>query len=262
MELLELKRDARATWASGDYAASGAVQLRPVGERIVERLGVRPGEDVLDVGCGTGNAAIRAAQAGGRVVGSDLTPELFEAARQQAREAGVEVEWVEADAEALPFEDESFDVVISTFGCMFAPRHDVAARELVRVLRPGGRLAVSAWTPEGTVGRAFQAMGRHMPPPPDFASPPSRWGSEEHVSGLFEGTGVELRFERDHVDDQLEFESTDDAVEFWTTKFGPMMSARRLAEAQGRWPEEREEIAAFLEDDHPAEYLMTLGRKA
>src|SRR5215471_18991632 len=129
-ELAKLKQGARATWAAGDFPAIAQRQLWEVGARVVGRIDVRPGEDVLDVACGTGNAAIRAAQAGGRVVGVDLTPELFDAARSGAAEAGVEVEWVEGDAEALPFPDASFDVVLSTFGAMFAPRHAVAAAEL------------------------------------------------------------------------------------------------------------------------------------
>src|SRR5262249_16700184 len=141
-----------AAWAAGDYPAIAKRQLWPVGERIVARAGVAPGDDVLDVACGTGNAAIRAAQAGGRVVGVDLTPELFVAGRKLAADADVEIDWLEGDAEDLPVDDESFDVVVSVFGCMFAPRHQVAADELVRALRAGGRVCVSAWTPEGVMG--------------------------------------------------------------------------------------------------------------
>src|SRR5919205_178173 len=141
-ELEQMKQGTRATWAAGDYAAIAQRTLWPVGERVVRRIGAQPGEDVLDVACGTGNAAIRAAQAGARVTGVDLTPELFEAGRELAAAAGVDVEWVEGDAESLPVADESFDAVVSLFGCMFAPRHRVAAAELARALRPGGRLCI------------------------------------------------------------------------------------------------------------------------
>ena len=191
LELVKQKRAARAMWAAGDFPEVAQRELWPLGERIVERLGIRPGERVLDVACGTGNAAIRAAEAGGRVTGLDLTPELFEAGRRLAAEAGVEVEWVEGDAEALPFGDESFDVVVSTLGVMFAPRHEVAARELVRVLRPGGRLALLNWAEDSVIARSFRATGRFLPPPPDFASPPWLWGSEDHLRSLFADSGIE-----------------------------------------------------------------------
>src|SRR5215218_8915057 len=192
--LAQFKQMARASWAAGDFPAIARNDLWAMGERIVRRVGVCPGEDVLDVACGTGNAAIRAAEAGGRVVGVDVTPELFEAGRREATAAGVEIEWIEGDAEDLPFADESFDVVLSTFGCLFAPRHEITAREMARVLRRGGRMALFNWTPEGGVGQSFKRMGRYMPPPPDFVSPPLLWGTEQHVRDLFAGTGVDLEF--------------------------------------------------------------------
>lgn len=158
-EIVEYKQHNRAMWAAGDYAAVQE-HIKEVGERIVHRVGVRPGEDVLDVACGPGNAAIPAAVAGARVTGVDLTPELFEPGRKLAAEAGVQVEWVEGDAEALPVDDASVDVVLSTFGAMFAPRHDVTAREIARVLRPGGRLGLCNWTPEGSVGESSAPSAR------------------------------------------------------------------------------------------------------
>ena len=139
--------------------------------------------------CGTGNAAIRAAEAGGRVVGVDLTPALLEEGRRLADAGSVQVEWVEGDAEELPLPDESFDVVLSTFGCMFAPRHRVTALELARVLRPGGRLAVTAWTPDGAMGEFFRTVGGFLPPPPPVAEPPTLWGDEGYVRELFAGSG-------------------------------------------------------------------------
>ena len=260
-ELDQMKQGVRATWAMGDYPAIAQRQLWPIGERVVRRIGVTPGEDVLDVACGTGNAAIRAAEAGGRVVGVDLTPELFEAGRQLASAAGVEIEWVEGDAEALPVADASFDVVVSVFGCMFAPRHRVTAAELARALRPGGRLCVTAWAPEGYMGDFFRTLGGHMPPPPPFAEPPLLWGSEDHVRELFAGTGVELEFARE-VAPFAEFDSIEEELEFATTKFGPMLMARRMLEPQGRWQALLDDMRGLLEDkSKPAEYLVTVGRK-
>ena len=192
--LTEVKQRARASWAAGDFPAVAKLQLWDVGQRLVRRVGVGRDENVLDIACGTGNAALRAAAAGGRVVGVDLTPELFVAGRALAAEAGVDIEWVEGDAEELPFQDERFDVVLSTFGVMFAPRHEVAARELVRVLRPGGRFGFTSWTPEGIQGAFFRMMGEYAPPAPPFVQPPLLWGSENHVRHIFANTGVTLEF--------------------------------------------------------------------
>ena len=172
----ELKTRHRAMWASGDYPSMVETFLLPLGPRLVEACGIGPGMRVLDVAAGTGNASVPAARTGAEVVASDLTPELFEAGRARAEAAGVELEWVEADAESLPFEDESFDVVMSSIGAMFAPRHQLVADELVRVCRPGGTLALLSWTPEGMIGALFRTMGPFAPPPPPGAQPPPLWG--------------------------------------------------------------------------------------
>jgi SAM-dependent methyltransferase len=259
-ELAMIKQGARAAWAAGDFPAIAERQLWPVGRRIVDRVAVGPDDDVLDVACGTGNAAIRAAEDGARVVGIDLTPELFDAGRLLAEDAGVEIEWVQGDAEELPFADESYDVVLSTFGCMFAPRHRVTALELARVLRPAGRLGIASWTPEGSMGDFFRTVGGYLPPPPPLAEPPALWGSEEHVRTLFDGTGVELEFERDAVQ-PAPFDSTDEAIEFMSTRFGPMIMARQLTEASGRWHDLRSDLAELYERDDPLEYLVVVGRK-
>jgi SAM-dependent methyltransferase len=259
--LEQLKKNARAAWSAGDYPTVAKRQLWPVGERIVRRLGIEPGEDVLDVACGTGNAALRAASAGARTVGVDLTPELLEEGRKLASDAGVTVDWREGDAESLPLESERFDVVLSVFGCMFAPRHDVVARELARVLRRGGRLGICAWTPEGTVGKFFRAMGGYMPPPPPaFATPPLAWGTEDHVRRLFADTGVRLEFARETVDFPR-LESLEAEIEFATTKFGPLVMARKFLEPQGRWTALLADLAKLLEHQEPSEYLIILGRK-
>jgi SAM-dependent methyltransferase len=259
-ELAKVKQGARATWAAGDYHAVAALQLWDVGERIVRRAQIEPGEQVLDVACGTGNAALRAAQAGAQVTGVDLTPELFETARRMADEARVRIDWLQGDAEELPLADESFDVVLSTFGCMFAPRHAVAAAEIARVLRPGGRFALASWTPDGAMGDFFRTVGAYLPAPPAFAEPPVLWGSEAHVRELFDGTGIELRFERETVAPP-HFESGDAALEFLGRNFGPLMMARQLAEASGRWTDMRDDLIELYERGQPAEYLVALGRK-
>jgi SAM-dependent methyltransferase len=255
----QVKQGARASWAAGDYPAIAQRQLWPVGERIVRRVAVAPADDVLDVACGTGNAALRAAQAGATVVGVDLTPELLEEGARLAEQLGVEVRWVEGDAEALPVEDASFDVVVSVFGCMFAPRHRVAAAELARALRPGGRLAVCAWTPDGAMGEFFRTLGGHLPPPPEFVQPPLLWGSEEHVRELFADTGVDVEFTRELI--EFPRMSTDEEIEFATSKFGPLILARRMLEPQGRWPELIGDLRRLLENPRPAEYLVTTGVK-
>ena len=259
-EIEDLKNRARATWATGDYPAVAERELRALGRRVIARADIKHGENVLDVGCGTGNAAIPAARAGARTVGLDLTPELFDAGRRLAAEAGVEVEWVEGDAEAMPFDDASFDAVVSVLGVMFAPRHGVAAGELVRVLRPGGRLVLCSWAVDSTISRMFSTVARYAPPLPSFAAPPALWGEEGHVRDLFAGSAVELRFERG-VHDFPPFESAEANVEYHSTTFGPLIAARARAEADGRWPGLHAALLALHEGFVAAEYLLTLGRK-
>ena len=187
----ELKQRHRSMWASGDYPAMVETFLLPLGPHLVEVCGIGPGMKVLDVAAGTGNASIPAAKAGATVTASDLTPELFEAGRRRAEAEGVSLEWTEADAENLPFEDESFDVVMSSIGAMFAPHHQEVADELIRVCRPGGTIGLLSWTPEGMIGELFRTMGPFAPAPPPGAQPPPLWGSEEHLRGLF-GDSVEF----------------------------------------------------------------------
>jgi len=266
MDVATFKQTNRAMWAAGDYDKIAEL-VWSAGGRLVARMDIRPGEHVLDVACGTGNAAIPAAQAGAHVVGLDLAPELFGRGRERAEAAGVDVEWVEGDAEALPFADDAFDVVLSTFGCMFAPRHEVTAHELARVLRPGGRLGLASWTPEGFVGDFFRTLGAHLPPPPPFALPPVQWGNPDHMRSLFAGTGVELEFEHDQVD--FQFGSVADAVEDYETNFGPVIMTRELLEPEGRWNAAHADFvdlyAVRAADDgslsFPGEYLVALGRK-
>jgi SAM-dependent methyltransferase len=258
--LAEVKQRTRATWAAGDFPEVARRYLWPVGERLVRHVGVGRDEDVLDVACGTGNAALRAALAGGRTTGVDLTPELFDAGRALAAREGVEIDWVEGDAEALPFDDESFDVVLSTFGVMFAPRHQATADELVRVLRPGGRFGLANWAPESGQGDFFRLMGEYAPPPPPFMEPPLGWGREDHVRDLFAGSDVTLEFLRESVP-LSPFDSGEEAFDFGAENFGPMVMLRPLLEQQGRWDELRERAIAIYESDGTAEYLVVIGRK-
>jgi SAM-dependent methyltransferase len=265
----ELKRAHRGTWAAGDYAAVAEVIDEVPPRDLLSRVEVAPGQYVLDVAAGTGNIAIRAAAAGAQVIGLDLTPELFDTARRRAAEHGVAVDWVEGDAEELPFEDESFDVVLSAFGVQFAPRHEIAARELARVCRPGGRIGLVNWTPQGQVGELFKIMGRYMPPPPAYASAPPLWGSEEHVRSLFADTPIELEFARGN--NPWRFDSPEHYVVFIETYYGPTVKARERLTAEGRWEDCRGEILALAERYNEssdgsffmnAEYLVTVGRKA
>src|SRR6478735_10640590 len=182
-----LKAKHRAMWALGDYPAVARDIVGDLGPVLVRASGVGPGERVLDVAAGSGNASIPAAAAGATVVASDLTPELFETGRTAAARAGVEIDWQQADAEALPYPDASFDGVLSCLGVMFAPHHQACADELVRVCRPGGVIGLISWTPEGFVGQMFATMKPFMPPPAPGVQPAPLWGNEDHVRGLLAG---------------------------------------------------------------------------
>lgn len=260
----EFKLVQRAIWSAGDYAALSEY-IADVGERVVKRAGVDADMRVLDVACGTGNAAMPAARAGARVTGLDLVPELLEAGREKAAAAGVEIEWVEGDAEELPFEDGAFDRVFSTFGHMFAPRHQRVADEMMRVCRQGGAIATCTWTPEGTVGDVFRASASYVPPPPDFASPPILWGSEAHVREMFGAAATAFEFER-HVT-TIEWESVEGFADFFMERFGPLVTARNMLGE--RFGELREQIMAIWAEANeaengslrlPQEYLLSVVR--
>ena len=265
----ELKARHRAMWASGDYPEMVEKCVTPLGPRLVEACAIREGMRVLDVAAGTGNASIPAAQRGASVVAGDLTPEFFEPGRRRAQAAGVELEWVQADAEQLPFEDESFDVVMSCIGAMFAPHHAMVADELVRVCRPGGTIGMLNWTPEGQVGQLFRAMGPFAPSPPPGATPPPLWGSEDHVRALF-GDRVELRTLRRELLEVTAFEQARDYGEFFKAVYGPTIVARKNAVANGREAEFDETLDRFCDewdrgDGGPArfeqEYLVVAGTR-
>lgn len=266
-EPTEAQQQTRALWSSGDFP-SAARQIADVGRATVERARIQPGEAVLDVACGAGNATIPAARTAARTVGLDITPELIAAGRKAAAEAGVEIEWVEGDAQDMPFDDESFDVVISVFGCMFAPDHARAARELVRVLKPGGRMVVAAWRPEGNVGRMFGTIAQHMPPPEGF-QPPPLWGSEEHVREIFDGTGAEFEFEPTTVD--FSGDSADEFFAEYERDLPPIVMAKKALEPQGKWEALRSDLKQMYDETNEAddgsfraaqEYVLIKGRRA
>jgi len=224
----ELKARHRKMWASGDYPSMVETFLLPLGPRLVEACGIGPEMSVLDVAAGTGNASIPAAQAGADVTASDLTPELLEAGRQHAEAEGLALDWVEADAEHLPFEDESFDVVMSSIGAMFAPHHQEVADELVRVCRPGGTIGLLSWTPEGMIGALFRLMGPFAPPPPPGAQPPPLWGSEDHLNDLF-GDRVDFSKQEREMLEITAFERPRDYGEHFKARYGPTVAAQATA---------------------------------
>ena len=247
-------------WDAGNFAAV-AEKILESGELVVERAGIEPGMEVLDVACGTGNATLPAARTGARVTGLDFAHGLLSIARERAADAMVEIDFVEGNAQELPFEDASFDRVLSTFGHMFAPDHRRTADEMMRVLRPGGSIAVACWTPEGSIGHMFRVVGALVPPPPG-AEPPLRWGTEQHVRELW----GDAEFERHEI------EWTDESVEsyarFMLESFGPLLNARELL------AEREDELDAafrdFLESENVAddgtlrfrgEYLLALTSK-
>jgi ubiquinone/menaquinone biosynthesis C-methylase UbiE len=264
------KAATRATWALGDYHRFAKETVWELGDVLVRACGVSTGQRVLDVAAGTGNTAIRAAEAGAEVVASDLTPENFEPGRREAEAHGVELEWVEADAEALPFADGEFDVVTSSFGAIFAPDHRAVADEMLRVCRPGGTIGMLNFTPEGLISDFFGALAPYMPPPPPEALPPPLWGSEEHVRELFGERLGSLEMTRRHYTEMAD--SPRDYRELFKRTFGPVVA---LYASLAEDPERAEALDRdFLEfarransgpPEGPAlysyEYLLVVARK-
>ena len=258
-------------WALGDYHRFARETVWELGSVLVEASGISRGERVLDVATGTGNVAIRAAEAGAQVVASDLTPEHFEAGRREAAAHGVELDWVEADAEALPFGDGEFDVVTSSLGAIFAPDHQAVADELLRVCRPGGTIAMINFTPDGLAADFFGALGPYMPAPPPGALPPLLWGSEEHVRELFGDRVGSLDMERASY---VETAATPDAyVELFRETFGPVVAIRAgLADQPARLAAFDRDLVGYAtrsnggephaEAEYRYEYLLVTARKA
>lgn len=230
----ELKAKHRAMWALGDYPAVAADVIPDLGSLLVEACGVGSGDKVLDVACGSGNAAFPAALRGAAVTACDLTPALLEAGRHRARSQGIEISWREADVESLPFADGEFEVVMSCVGVMFAPHHQRAADEMVRVCRPGGTIGLLNWTREGFVGQMLSVMKPYSPPPPPDAEPPPLWGDENHVRALLGDRVTSIATSR-RVVTVDRFETPEAFRDYFKTNYGPTIAAYRgLASAPER----------------------------
>lgn len=255
----------RTVWALGDYASVAEQVIPDLGAVLVRACGVRPGQRVLDVATGSGNAAIPAAEAGADVVGVDLCPPLLEAGRRSAAGRGVEIDWREGDAQALPFDDATFDVVLSSVGAMFAPDHRAVADELVRVCRPGGTVGLANWTPEGFVGQMFAAMKPYVAAPPPGAQPPPLWGDESHVRDLFADRLADLTMRRENVRVDC-FGSAEEFRDLFKFNYGPTVAAyRALADDPPRVVALDEDLADLARHHHVDgagmnwEYLLITG---
>lgn len=263
-----LKSKHRAMWALGDYPAVASEVIPELGTVLAKASGAGPGVRVLDVGAGSGNAAIPAALAGADVVASDLTPELFDAGRQVAEQRGAKLTWEQGDAEALPYADGEFDVVMSSVGVMFAPHHQEAADELVRVCRPGGTIALANWTPQGFIGQMFAVMKPYAAPPPPGAQPPPLWGSEEHVAALFGDRVTDVVAERRTVRVDR-FATAEEFRDFFKACYGPTIAVyRNIADQPDKVAQLDEELAELGRRNDLGwgamdwEYLLYTARRA
>jgi ubiquinone/menaquinone biosynthesis C-methylase UbiE len=261
-DLASIKQRQQATWASGDYHMIGT-QILIVAEQLIETLDVHSTERVLDVATGSGNAALAAARRGCEVIGADYVPSLLERARMRAMAEEVDVEFVEGDAEALPFADASFDVVTSVFGAMFAPDQERTGRELARVTKRGGRIGLVTHTPEGFIGQLFKTIGTHVPPPAGLRSP-VLWGTADRLREVFGGEIAELRLDKRHL--TFRYRSPAAYIDYWRRYYGPTLKAFEAVGETGREALEHdllELIARFNRADDgtmvvPSEYLETV----
>ncbi len=219
--LAALKQKQQAAWSSGDYSVVGTT-LQIVGETLCEAADVQAGEEVLDVAAGNGNATLAAARRGAKVMSTDYVAGLLEAGRARAFAEHLPVEFRTADAEALPFAPRQFDAVLSTFGVMFTADHAQAAREMLRVCRPGGRIAMANWTPEGFIGQLFKTLGKHVPPAPGAKSP-ALWGTEAYLRELFGEGAAQIRCEKRHFN--FRYRSPQHFVDVFRTWYGPVHKA-------------------------------------
>jgi SAM-dependent methyltransferase len=263
MAFEQLKERQSVVWGSAPYELV-AEQIASIHDHLVAELAPKPGEKWLDVATGTGGVAIRAARAGTEVTGSDLAPALIETAKRLAAEEGVDVRYEVGDAEALPYADASYDVVSSCFGAMFAPDHGAAARELARVTRPGGRMGMVAWDPEGGLGDLFRLVASFQPPLPEGAGNPLDWGREEHPRALL-GEDFELRFV--HAQDPQVGESGEQLWQLSVSSFGPMkvlherLDEGRREELHRAYVDRMEEYRTDGRLEAPREYLLILGTR-
>jgi SAM-dependent methyltransferase len=230
IDLKAIKQRQQATWASGDFSVVG-ITLQIVGESLAEAADVRAGERVLDVAAGNGNATLAAARRFADVTSTDYVPALLERGRDRARADGLKIDFQVADVEDLPFADGSFDVVLSTYGAMFAPDHPRTASEMLRVARRGGRIGLANWTPDGFIGQLFKVIGAHVPPPAGLRSP-ALWGTEPHLVELFGPQAADIRCARKNFN--FRYRSPAHWLQVFRDYYGPTHKAFAALDAKGR----------------------------
>ena len=261
-----IKQRQQATWSSGDYAVVGT-PLQIIGETLAEAVDIRAGERVLDVAAGNGNATLAAARRGASVTAVDYVPALLHAARARAAADGLTIDCREADAEALPFEAATFDAVLSVFGVMFTPNQERAAAELLRVCRPGGRIGLASWTPDGFIGQMFRIVGRYVPPPAGVRPPP-QWGTEDRIAELLGGQVASVEARRRTF--QFRYRSPQDWVNTFRTYYGPLVRAFAALDEAGQRDLEQDllQLAASHNTSTtgalrvPSEYLEVVAVRA
>lgn len=239
LDTAALKARQRAAWSSGDYAVVGTT-LQIVGEQLCEAMDLRAGQRVLDVAAGNGNVALAAARRWCEVVATDYVPALLDRARERAAADRLSMAFQEADAEDLPFPDGGFDAVVSTFGVMFTPAHERAAAEMARVCRPGGRIGMANWTPEGFIGQLFKTIGTHLPPPAGARSP-ALWGTEAHLTALFGDTAAGIEATRRHF--TFRYRSPEHWLQVFRTLYGPVLKTFAALPEDGQAALERDLLA-------------------
>jgi SAM-dependent methyltransferase len=258
--------EAKTTWGLGEYRRM-ADRLQAAAELAVARVDVARRDRVLDVACGTGNAALVAARRGAQVAGVDLEPVLIEQARDRALAAGLQVDWREGDAGALPFADREFSVVLSVFGVMYVADQTAAARELARVCAPGARMALTAWAPDSFMAAMGAALAAYLPAPPPGADPPSRWGEEESLEALLSPAGIALH-EATRESVALEFSDRVEAIDFLVSTAGHVLAERRRLADGDQWQSLLADLGTVV-DAHSIgagrrlltlEYLLAVGR--
>jgi SAM-dependent methyltransferase len=263
MAFAELKQRQSVMWGNGPYERITNT-IRDIHALVIETADPKPGERVLDAATGTGAVAILAAQRGADVVGMDLAPVLIETARERAAQESVDVQWDVGDAEGMAYEDASFEVVVSTCGVMFAPDHGAVASELARVTKPGGRIALACWTPEGGLAQMFGMMKPFLPPPPERAGSPFSWGNEEHVRGLL---GDAFDLELSEHDSILRTKDGEEYWELFSSSYGPTKTAADALEPERReefhraWVDFFEQLREGDEVVHHREWLLTFGTR-
>lgn len=266
-EMESLKTRLKSMWMAGDFGEVAKV-IEVGATEFIDRLGIKPGDRVLDVACGTGNTAIPAARAGATVTGADIATNLLEQGRARAAAEGLDLQFEEGDAENLPYDEAAFDVVVTMFGAMFAPRPELVASELKRVCRPGGRIAMANWTPEGFIGQMFKTTGKHVPPPPTMPSP-IKWGDEATVRERL-GDGIsDLKMTRELCAFKYPFGPAE-VVEFFRLYYGPTQRAFEAVDADRQaalrkdleqlWSEHNRAIDGTT--DVQAEYLEVVATKS